>query len=333
MDISKSEKQTLTVAYKNEDDADVSRRVLLVMKVRIDEMNASEAARYIHMSESWGTKWAKRYREEGLDGLQTRPRSGRPPKVHPGIMKKVRRMANKTMCWTPEAMYNHVSKYTGVEYCLAHIRKIMKKWGYAMKVPVGRHVNRASNRRIRRFQKKLAKILKALEAEGWIICVQDESVVTADARLRKGVYTLRNKRAVYTITGSHAKIIEFGLLTADGRGYFEGHKRFTKDEFVAFLRNAHAKFGKIVMILDRAPQHTAKAVQEAMDEMDGEVKLVYLPPGCPDLNAMEELWRQMKRAVLSGPYVKFSKMRRDMKKWLGKELPSLDIFRYLYRSV
>ena len=48
---------------------------------------------------------------------------------------------------------------------------------------------------------------------------------------------------------------------------------------------------------------------------------------------MEELWRQMKRAVLSGPYVKFSKMRRDMKKWLGKELPSLDIFRYLYRSV
>ena len=94
-----------------------------------------------------------------------------------------------------------------------------------MKVPVGRHVNRASNRRIRRFQKKLVKLLKALGAEGWIICVQDESVVTADVRLRKGVYTLRNKRAVYTITGSHAKIMQFGLLTADGRGYFEGHKR------------------------------------------------------------------------------------------------------------
>ena len=67
--------------------------------------------------------------------------------------------------------------------------------------------------------------------------------------------------------------------------------------------------------------------------MDGEVELVYLPPGCPDLNAMEELWRQMKRAVPSGPYVKSSKMRRDVKRRLGDYIPRLDIFRYLCRSV
>ena len=79
MDINKSEKQTLTVAYKNEDDADVARRILLVMKVRIDEMNASEAARSLHMSESWGTKWAKRYREGAWTGSRPGPEAaGRP---------------------------------------------------------------------------------------------------------------------------------------------------------------------------------------------------------------------------------------------------------------
>ena len=328
----RSRKKSLQKACKAEKNANVRIRILFVIYVWIDGMKPSEAARRLKMSRAWGSKWTKRYREGGLAGLRDLPRSGRPPKVHPGIMKKVRRIARDTMCWTVEGMHKHILKNTGVDYSASHVRKIMKKWGYTMKVPVGRHVNRASKRRIRRFQKKV-KGLEALTAEGWVMCVQDETIVIADVRLRKGVYTLKKKRAVYKYTGNHAKIIEFGLLTADGRGYFEGHKRFTKDEFVAFLRNAHAKFGKMVIILDRAPQHTAKVVQEAIDEMDGEVKLVYLPPGCPDLNAMEELWRQMKRAVLSGPYVKFSKMCRDIKRWLRNKLPRLDIFRYLYRSV
>ena len=155
----------------------------------------------------------------------------------------------------------------------------------------------------------------------------------ADVRLHKGACTLKKKRAACKHAGNHTKVIQFGLLTADGGGYFEGHKRFTNDELAAFLRNAHAKFGKMVIMLDRAPRHTAKAVQEAIDETGGGVKLARHPPGCPDVNAMEELWRQMKLAVLSGPYVKFSRMCRDVKRWLGDCIPRLDVFRYLYRSV
>ena len=115
-------------------------------------------------------------------------------------------------------------------------------------------------------------------AEGRVMRARDETMVIADVRLRKGAYTLKKKRAVYKYTGNRARVVQFGLLTADGRGYFERHERFTKDEFVRFPRNARAKFGKMVMMLDRAPQHTAKAVQDAIDEMDGEVKPVYLPP-------------------------------------------------------
>ena len=48
---------------------------------------------------------------------------------------------------------------------------------------------------------------------------------------------------------------------------------------------------------------------------------------------MEEMWWQMKRAVPSGPYVKFSKMCRYIKTWLRDDIPNLNIFRYLYRRV
>ena len=55
-------------------------------------------------------------------------------------------------------------------------------------------------------------------------------------------------------------------------------------------------------------------------------------PGCPDLNAIEEVWRQMKHAVLDVPYIRLSSMCGDIDKWLRSSLPKLDIERCLYRK-
>ena len=76
-------------------------------------------------------------------------------------------------------------------------------------------------------------------------------------------------------------------------------------------------------LLDGAAQHRAKIVREAIEEMNGEVRLVFLPPGCPDLNAIEEVWRQIKHAVLDTPIVKFHKMCEDIDIWLVESLPRL----------
>ena len=37
----------------------------------------------------------------------------------------------------------------------------------------------------------------------------------------------------------------------------------------------------------RAPQHTANTVKQTERELEG-LELKYLPPGCPNLNSMEE---------------------------------------------
>ena len=78
------------------------------------------------------------------------------------------------------------------------------------------------------------------------------------------------------------------------------------------------------MITDGAPQHRSKFVREEIGRLDC-VELQFLPPGCPDLNAIEEVWRQMKHAVLDVPYVRFSSMCSDIDKWLRSPLPKLDI--------
>ena len=87
-----------------------------------------------------------------------RPRSGRPPKVRKGVMKNVRMLITKTACWDAEGVRDFIKKMTGVGYNPTCVRGMMRKWGFSMKVPVMRHVSRASRRRIAKFKKQMKKI-------------------------------------------------------------------------------------------------------------------------------------------------------------------------------
>ena len=71
--------------YKRESDADVKERMLLVLNVVYDKhIPAAQVARDLHRSRTWASDWLKRYREEeeGIEGLKTRSKSGRPPQKY-----------------------------------------------------------------------------------------------------------------------------------------------------------------------------------------------------------------------------------------------------------
>ena len=82
------EKQQLMQAYK-EKNGDVSKRLQLMMHIKVDGMTPSKAAKTMHMARSWGGKWNKRYEKSRIDGLQDKSRSGRPTAVHRGVMKRL----------------------------------------------------------------------------------------------------------------------------------------------------------------------------------------------------------------------------------------------------
>ena len=65
---------------------------------------------------------------------------------------------------------------------------------------MGRHVKRASRQKIAWFRKKLGPLIEERMRAGYTACVQDEAICVADARLRKGVYTPKGVRGVYTYT-------------------------------------------------------------------------------------------------------------------------------------
>ena len=197
-------------------------------------------------------------------------------------MREIKEKAIETVYITAEGLLGLIQKASNVRYAVPYARALLRDWGFTRKVPVGRHVRRANRWKIAWFRRQIRPMIKEKKGKGCTIGVQDEAIVVSEARLRKGAYAPKGVRAVYTYTGSHSKTIVFGMITLDGRGFFERYDRFTKEEFVRSLKAAHKKFGKILMILDGAPQHRAKDVREALEEMNGEVELKFLPPGCPD---------------------------------------------------
>ena len=117
----------------------------------------------------------------------------------------------------------------------------------------------------------------------------------------------------------------------DGRSLCAQYDRFMVDNFVDYLKRMHRRFPKIVIIFDRAPQHTAKVVKQLERETEG-LELKYLPPDYPNLNVMEEKWRQMKHHMLDVPYVALGS-RGGITRYLRYQMLVLEIGNYLFRKL
>ena len=83
-------KQMLKIR-KTERDPQVRDRILLNVLVKRDGMSVTGAARLLGMAPSWGIKRHNRYLKEGIAGLQTRTRPGRPPRISGETLKAVKK--------------------------------------------------------------------------------------------------------------------------------------------------------------------------------------------------------------------------------------------------
>jgi transposase len=138
-------REALEGAYKDEHDADVRLRMLLVLKVKYDGVGQNQAARELHAQSSWAVTWIRRFEEEGIEGLRTRERSGRPPKVEQHVMAKIaRKVSTNESGWTVREVREFVSEEAGVTYSERHILRLLHRWGARTVVPEKRLAHKAS---------------------------------------------------------------------------------------------------------------------------------------------------------------------------------------------
>ena len=145
-------------AYKRESNANVRERILLVRRIISDGQNIRMISKELHRSIAWAYKWLKRFDNEGLEGLENKPRSGRPPDVPQEKLSKIRtELSENPSGWKAKEIMDIIHRKTGIRYHEVHIYRLLHKWGFSPKVPRKRFVNTTSNEEKKQFQKRPRK--------------------------------------------------------------------------------------------------------------------------------------------------------------------------------
>ena len=106
-------------------------------------------------------------------------------------------------------------------------------------------------------------------------------------------------QAKVAITGQNARRVLFGTINVRTarRTVTIGRSVGTHEvqAFLLGLRKAYRRAGTIWLLADRASGHTAQATLALAREL--RIEFVWLPRQWPELNAMDQLWKELKRDV------------------------------------
>lgn len=111
---------------------------------------------------------------------------------------------------------------------------------------------------------------------------------------------------------SESEAITFLGAVSDTQETFfaEVSDRFTSDITVHFLQALQDEFGeKLHVVLDNAPYFASNQVKEFIEE--SQLEVTYFPTGSPDLNPVEECWRQLKRSLGNRFFQNLEELRTD----------------------
>lgn len=90
------------------------------------------------------------------------------------------------------------------------------------------------------------------------------------------------------------------------------------------------RFGKVILVIDKAAWHKAKKVKAYLRKNRREIKVIWFPGGCPELNPVEECWRQAKREVNGGKiHESFEAMKKELRHLLRYREFKQDMRKYL----
>jgi putative transposase len=148
-------RQALVNIYKRESNSKVRERLLLVLKVKHDDMLPAHAADQLHRSRPWALYWLDRFSKEGINGLKDRVKSGRPTEIRKEVAVRIRKeLLENNQGWTTKQVRDIIFREGGVRYHYTHIYRILYKWGFKQKVPRKVHINTASDKEKDDFKKE-----------------------------------------------------------------------------------------------------------------------------------------------------------------------------------
>jgi len=154
--MNKKEIDILKKAYKKESDSKIRERILMV-RYSHEGKTSRNIGEMLQCDHALVLFWRKRYVQEGLEGLRTRQKSGKPMLLSRRQEVKIKDKVSENNLanpWTTKRVCELIKSETGIKYSPRHVQRMLHKWRFALLVPRPTFWQRASGEEIRRFWKK-----------------------------------------------------------------------------------------------------------------------------------------------------------------------------------
>lgn len=150
--LTKAELTALEALYRQTKEADVRSRCQMIW-LSHEGLSPPQIAAQVRVHRRTVTRYIQRYEAEGMDGLRTRPRSGRPPKATQAYTARLlqavaqapRSLGLPFSNWTTADLAAYLAQETGVELSPRQVENILKANGWRLRRPV-RTVKHKQNR-------------------------------------------------------------------------------------------------------------------------------------------------------------------------------------------
>jgi transposase len=249
-------------------------------------------------------KWKKAYEREGEAGIKRKTGSGSAPlitsKMSQRIMKWLagkdpREYGYATALWTRKIIGDLIVRKLKIGMSISSVGNLLKRMDITPQKPLRRAYER-NEKAVREWEEiTYPKIVKIAKKRGAEIFFLDEAGIASDSNLGM-TWGPKGQTPIVKTSGQRQKINAISAVSPSGKFWFVLYTcKFNSELFIEFLKNFLKRRRKpIILILDGHPSHRAKSVAKFVQETNGKLQILFLPPYAPDLNPDEFVWKHLK---------------------------------------
>lgn len=263
------------------------------------------------------SRWRSRYRKDGIGGLRTRPRSGRPRRISDA---KEQAVVTKTLS-QPKAQTHWSARRLAREVGLSHasVHRIWQKYDLQPHRTTTFKFSRDPD-----FDRKLADVVGLYlnpPEKAVVLCVDEKSQIQALDRtqpilpMRPGLPA----RMTHDYKRNGTTSLFAALEVASGKVHGRCYQRHTHHEFLGFLAHIDKRFRRrdVHVICDNYGTHKHPAVRQWFKEHP-RIHVHYTPTSASWLNLVERWFALItSQAIRRGTFDSVRSLERAINRYLS----------------
>ena len=280
--------------------------IVLACIKRKESKTIRRIAEELHRRPDTVRGWLARGRERGLYGLADHKPPGKAPALDQTMAETVRGWMSKSprdfgykrRRWQRKMVQHMIRKRLGVSCSGDTVRRMMHRIRFSFRKSRPATRRAASEEEQNGFKAATAGLLGRLAVLGYAIMALDEASCLVGGWNGYGWLPVGGRETV-PMSWSKKSVRLMGVL---GNGWFHIAivDSTNSDTLKSFLDRVRESVNNLAVVMDNVSYHKSGSMDRYEGDSDGALVRVFLPKYTPQLNPIEMLWRDPRRALAGG---------------------------------